>query len=287
MHEKCLVCNSSRLKEMKKYQHAYLVKCNNCGFVFSQRNPTEDELIKHYTNYPREHHISPLTINKYHQILASFERYRKTNNLLDVGCGNGHFLVEAKNMGWNVYGTEYTDDAVYVCNKKEICIKKGKLVSNSFKKNFFDIITSFEVIEHINYPVQEIKVFYRFLRPKGIVYITTPNFNSISRFILNHNWNIIEYPEHLSYYTKNTLNKLMKKNSFENIAFKSSGISVNRFRNNASHLKKKNISTDFTDEKLRSKIEKSGVLKTIKVIINFLLTTLSIGDTLKVIYIKR
>ena len=54
---KCINCNSSHLKVMDRYKHAFLVKCNDCGLVFGKKNPSAAELTAHYTNYPRYNSI--------------------------------------------------------------------------------------------------------------------------------------------------------------------------------------------------------------------------------------
>ena len=123
-HTNCLICNSSKLVSLKNYERSYLVECRNCHFVFSEKICSPKTLIEHYTNYPREHYISPITIANYNKLLDKFEKYRKTNNLLDVGCGSGYFLVEAQKRGWHVFGTEYTDEAVKICQTKaSLCIR--------------------------------------------------------------------------------------------------------------------------------------------------------------------
>ena len=88
-------------------------------------------------------------------------------------------------------------------------------ILNPINYNFkFDIITSFEVVEHINNPKEEINNYNQILRKGGLFYCTTPNFNSLSRRILKAKWNTICYPEHLSYYTIKTLTKLLKDTNF-------------------------------------------------------------------------
>ena len=121
---------------------------------------------------------------RYNELLDIFERYRKTSNILDIGCGVGYFLEEAKKRNWNVYGTEYSEQAVNICTEKGLNVKKGTTSSINFDKEFFDIITSFEVIEHINNPLEEIQSIYNILRDDGIFYLTTPNINSITRLLL-------------------------------------------------------------------------------------------------------
>ncbi len=203
-----------------------MVKCLACSFVFAQRIPTVAELEKHYEGYRRNDYLSPLTIKRYEELLDKLEPYRKTNNLIDVGCGIGYFLEVAKKRGWNVYGTEYTDSAVEICESKGISMKKGELNPDNYPEGFFDIITSFEVIEHINNPCQELLKFNKILRVGGCVYITTPNFNSLLRYVLKQDYSVITYPDHLSYYTPKTLKKVFSDNGFHKKWIKTIGISI-------------------------------------------------------------
>jgi len=173
-HNYCLLCNSSTLYTLRRYDKDYLVKCKSCGFVFCKKIPTNDELTIHYQKYTRGGYVSPITIKRYKELLDKFELYRKTNNILDIGCGDGYFLEVAQLMGWNVYGTEYTDEAVATCTKKGINIHQGILNSDNYKGIEFDVITSFEVIEHIYNPQTELQNIKNILRNKGVFYFTTP-----------------------------------------------------------------------------------------------------------------
>ena len=241
-HSNCLICYSTDIKPLKSYYNKHgLVKCKNCGFVFIDKVPTEEELNAHYSvySYGREDHLSPITVISYSKLLNEFEKYRKTNKILDVGCGRGWFLNEARKKGWNVYGTEYSDTAVKLCEDMGIEMRKGKLTPEQFPFSDFDIITSFEVLEHINNPNEEIKNIYKLLRVGGLFYCTTPNFNSILRYYKKENYRIISYPGHLSYYTKTTLTCLLKKNNFNLKKFLSTGISIGQI--NTSLLKKTDI----------------------------------------------
>ena len=96
-------------------------------------------------------------------------------------------------------------------------MKKGSLNQGDFGDDYFDVITSFEVIEHINEPTQDLDCVKSIVRKGGLVYVTTPNFNSISRSILGSRWNVVEYPEHLCYYTPDTLSRLFKNKGFKKL----------------------------------------------------------------------
>ncbi len=285
-HKFCLLCKSEHLYDLPLYEKAFLTKCKKCNFIFSKKSPTENELLTHYNNYGRSDYLSPITIKRYNELLDNFELYKKTNKILDVGCGIGYFLFEAKKRGWRVYGTEYTDSAVRICKEKGILINKGKLDINNYQLASFDIITSFEVIEHINNPLEEVSNFKNLLRSGGLAYITTPNFNSLSRYILKSKYNVITYPEHLSYYSPKTLKKLFKKTGFKNKKIKTTGISLTRYKTSSGKSNQKFISDVSDDEKIRTKIESNSYLKKLIILLNFILSFFGVGDNLKGWFIK-
>lgn len=285
-HNKCLICNSSSLENLEVYKHAYLVKCKTCKFIFSKKKPSLKELIDHYDGYSRNDYLSPITIIRYNELLDKFEKFKKTKKLLDVGCGIGYFLEVATKRGWEVYGTEYTEDAINICKSKGINVQKGKLQPQNYQIEQFDVITSFEVIEHINNPIEEITNFYKILRKGGLVYLTTPNFNSISRYYLKSNYNIITYPEHLTYYTPKTIKHLFKKLNFETLKIETTGFSVTRIKTSMGLSNQAFISKKSDDEILRRRIEKNFILKKSKIIVNLILSAFGKGNSLKGWFIK-
>jgi len=215
------------------------------------------------------------------------EPFRKTNKLLDVGCGIGYFLEVAKRKGWEVYGTEYTDEAVAICEMKGINMQKGKLNPANYNLEQFDIITSFEVIEHINNPNEELYNFNQLLRSGGLVYVTTPNFNSLLRYRLKAAYNVISYPEHLSYYNPKTLKHVFQKNGFLVKKIRTTGISLTRLKTSSGKSNQKYISSTSDDEKIRNQVESKWYLKIAKNIVNSALTISGKGDSLKGWFIKK
>lgn len=285
-HKTCILCDSPEIKGLKGYEKHHLVKCLSCKFIFCEPIPSEKELEAHYENYGRNDYLSPLTIKRYHEILDSFEPFRKTNKLIDVGCGIGYFLEEAKKRGWEVYGTEFTDEAMEICSKKGIYMNKGVLNPKDYNSQEFDVITSFEVIEHINNPREELQNFYKILRKGGMVYCTTPNFNSLLRYRLKEKYNVICYPEHLSYYTPKMLKYVFEKEGFRTKNIKATGISLTRLKTSKSTSNQELISQTSDDEVMRNRLETNIALNSIKKFTNWLLTFFGIGDALKGTFIK-
>lgn len=293
LHE-CILCGGTNLQVLKGYEFAWLTKCADCSMVFSSRNPSLTELEDYYSGYGRNDYLSPITIKRYNQILDGFESARKTNKLIDVGCGIGYFLEVAKERGWEVYGTEFTDKAIEICESKGITMHKGVLNPENYAPGDFDVVTSFEVIEHINTPNQEISNFNKLLRKGGILYITTPNFNSLLRYYLKGKYNVIGWPEHLSYYTPSTLERLMEKHDFTKDYIKTTGISLTRFLTSKTPSTSEDIregtefiSPETKDEKLRSSFEKNPLLGAAKNSVNNLLTLIGKGDALKGLFHKK
>lgn len=278
-HTHCTVCGSANIGVLsKEYSHAYLVRCLSCDLVFGERIPTTEELIEHYAKYPRHTSISPLTVKRYEELLEQFEPYRRTNKILDVGCGDGHFLEVARKKGWQVFGTEYTREACEPGRTKGIIMHEG-LIQSFESENNFDVVTSFEVLEHITDAPEHVAAIQKLMRKGGLFYFTTPNFDSLSRRWLGGKWKIIEYPEHLTYFSPSTVEKLLVKAGLQKLNIISTGITLRQFPNEREHYA-------TSEERFRNSIEASGGLRFAKRFVNFWLTQLGLGDSLKGYFVK-
>ena len=118
--ETCPSCASTKIKVLHHFETENLTKCTNCKLVFCFKIPTSEELQKHYEQYGRNDYLSPITIKRYRELLQDFQPYKKNLKILDIGCGMGFFLDKAKLIGWEVYGTEFTDEAIKICSDKGI-----------------------------------------------------------------------------------------------------------------------------------------------------------------------
>jgi hypothetical protein len=115
----------------------------------------------------------------------------------------------------------------------------------------------------------------------GGFYFTTPNFNSLSRRCLGGRWVVIEYPEHLVYYTVSTVDRLLSGAGFSRQSVRTTGFSPESVRCSTGT----GTMPGHADEGLRSEIEGRVFLRMARDIVNGLLNIFRAGYTLKGFYV--
>jgi ubiquinone/menaquinone biosynthesis C-methylase UbiE len=138
----------------------------------------------------------------------------KRGKILDIGCGNGDFLIFMKANGWETFGIDFDENAVMAAKKKGLTIFKGSLEDQNFPKNTFDAITLSHVIEHIYDPENMIKMCYDILKPGGLLVISTPNSASIGHRYFKKYWRGLEPPRHIHIFDLNCLKQVFLKSGF-------------------------------------------------------------------------
>ena len=114
--------------------------------------------------------------------------------------------------------------------------------------------------------------------------MTTPNFNSLNRWLSGSGWSIVNYPEHLNYFTPRTLAKLIRANALVVNETHTTGISISRLRSSRTGVKQENVDPGNDDQRLRDLIETHRGLQIVKQLANGLLGALGIGDTIKIFF---
>lgn len=153
----------------------------------------------------------------------------KKTKLLDVGCSSGAFLAAVKPYVKSVVGNEFnTKDASFVRKTLKIPVYTSPLGENPIKAPSFDLITAFQVLEHIDKPVEFLRTIGKYLKKNGRIIIEVPNVNDwlISVFDTPSYRDFYYREVHLFYYTPQTLLKMMKKAGFEGKVI-SSGLNSN------------------------------------------------------------
>jgi SAM-dependent methyltransferase len=136
--------------------------------------------------------------------------------LLDVGCGNGSFLVNMRALGWDVAGVE--PDAKSAGLAKEqfgLHVTVGTLEESNVDSNSFDCITAHHTIEHMFDPIAFLRESFRILRPGGKLVVTTPSVPSLGHRIFRRCWRGLEPPRHLYIFSPRALGACVERSGYE------------------------------------------------------------------------
>jgi 2-polyprenyl-3-methyl-5-hydroxy-6-metoxy-1,4-benzoquinol methylase len=158
--------------------------------------------------------------------LDIFAKYRQTNRMLDIGCFTGSFLVAAKNQGWKVEGTEISEPAAkFAQDEHNLSVYVHNLETGigPLPTDTFDVITLFDVIEHVQDPPALLSNVMSLLRPGGLVFADTPNYGSIVRMILGKEWSVF-FPWHRYYFTKYSLELMFTQTGYKITRIESFGV---------------------------------------------------------------
>ena len=132
-------------------------------------------------------------------------------SLLDVGCGNGEFMLSAENLGWKCTGIDFDEKAVIAACEAGLNVLTGRLEECGLPKQSFDAITLAHVVEHLHDPVGTLRLCHELLKPGGVVSIMTPNLDALSHAAFGQYWRGLETPRHLAIFTFDSLRLACEK----------------------------------------------------------------------------
>jgi SAM-dependent methyltransferase len=126
--------------------------------------------------------------------------------LLDVGCGDGSFLVRMKSRGWDVAGVDFDAKAIATAKRKHgLNLHHGDLAQVNFPGDKFDAITLNHVIEHVPLPLDLLAECRRILKPGGRLIVVTPNSVSMGHQWFGRHWKGLDPPRHLHIFSPGNL----------------------------------------------------------------------------------
>jgi len=204
----------------------YLKVCSHCGQLVSQCSEQSYQKSMEEFNDPKGTWPTPKTIRSLirstKKILKEIEtvtgKDRSQIRLLDVGCSNGAFIHAANEMGMNCEGVEPAKEAALAAQKSGLKVSHGFLENVHLPANSFDVLTLFEVIEHLKEPLSLLKECKRLLKPAGILCIRTGNADSWTVNVLKGKWhyfNIDKHGGHISFFNKNSMSAIAQNTGFK------------------------------------------------------------------------
>ena len=225
---KCIICGCEEndviyyFNELPKFKQIGdkrdIVKCKECDLIYcSPRNINESMLDIYENNYWQDYQLTVGELDIVDRVSdfemiskerVGFIKEQKTNGkFLDVGCSQGFLVYEAKKSGFDAYGIDLNNfDIENGIKKYDVKLEKSFL--SDYEENNFDVITSFNVIEHVSNPVDMLIQKKERLSNDGIIVIGTHDVECENHITEKENWKHIIPNEHLYFFSIESLNKM-------------------------------------------------------------------------------
>jgi len=220
-----------------------VVRCRRCGLVY-----TNPRLADHNATYLLASRSEPQIIERhgrrksavYEQALNEIQgllRQQGLNRqirLLDLGCGSGHFLAAAKKQGFEVYGIEPAFvPAEYAKNHFDLPVIRNDILDADLPENSFDVITAWDVIEHVSDPQRMLRQCTRWLKDDGIMALRFPSaaWQKIKGVILHRilagSRAAFSPTMHLYFFSSRTFAQMADKVNLEVLKVKNTPVEIN------------------------------------------------------------
>jgi SAM-dependent methyltransferase len=224
----CNACASPTSKALLQKDGYDLVRCADCGLISVANPPTDEQRAKLYS-FDAGYHASLVddaASKAFHEREAALNlrvlrRFASDGRLLDIGCSTGLFLRAARDMGWTGQGLEYSPDSSRIAREQhQLDVKTGELRADTYPAGSFDVVTLWDVIEHVPDPYATLVQVHRILADGGQLLLKTPNADGLyPRLSLRLAgrlgfWGHAEPPGHLFQFSVASLSRLAERAGF-------------------------------------------------------------------------
>ncbi len=199
-----------------------IVQCQNCGLVMT--NPRDDAatLAAIYANladevYDAEEQNRQRVARQRIRLIAGCAT-QAAPRLLDLGCATGIFAGAAQAAGWQAHGLEPSAWAIRQARQRfpAVAFSQGKIEDAVFSPGSFDVITLWDVLEHVPEPALTLKKIHPWLAEDGWLLINVPDIASLPARLMGKHW-VLMLREHLWYFSPATLEKLLEQCGYQMI----------------------------------------------------------------------
>lgn len=193
-----------------------IVRCRTCALAFVSPRMKPEYIWRGYSDATDVHYAAQENdrIRTFARAIRRIERdVPDRGTLLDVGCAAGFFLKAARDVGWSVAGIEPNRGlAAWGSARYDVPVRSIPFTEYTSDR-FYDVITFWDVLEHVTDPRAYIRRAFTTLRPGGFLYVNFPDFGSILARIAGKRWWFLS-SVHIYYFTRTTLAKLLIAEGF-------------------------------------------------------------------------
>lgn len=199
--------------------HPQIVACRHCGYVYANPRWSEEELIAAYgavedETYVTERHGRVLTFQKHLKHMEKWTGPANGRSLLDIGAYIGVFVEIAQKAGWEASGVEPSDWAAAAAQKRGLNVIVGTQDAPALQGKTFDVLTMWDVIEHVDSPSDEMAKAYHLLKPGGWLVLHTMDIGSLTAKVMGSRWPWF-MDMHLHYFSKKSMAQMLEKNGYQ------------------------------------------------------------------------
>lgn len=199
--------------------HQQIVQCRHCGHVYTNPRWQADELLDAYVAVEDETYVleragRERTFAHHLNHLEKFSGPGAGRPLLDVGAYIGIFVEVAQANGWQAIGVEPSQWAAKLAQENGLPVFQGTLDAPMLKERRFDVITMWDVIEHMDDPAAEIVKARELLKPGGIMAIHTMDVDSLTARLMGRRWPWL-MDMHIEYFSQATMRRLLLNQGME------------------------------------------------------------------------
>jgi SAM-dependent methyltransferase len=146
-------------------------------------------------------------------------RFKQSGELLDLGCSAGSFLEFMRGESWNLFGIEMSAQAARTAEARSGAkVFVGDVLDAQFPRESFDVVTCFDVLEHLYEPRKVINRVAEWLKPGGIFYVLVPNVDSAEARVFRSYWHGLELPRHLFHFSPKSLKLLAESAGLQEVS---------------------------------------------------------------------
>ncbi len=207
-----------------------IVACKNCDHKYMTPVIKQELMGRYYSILNSEFYHSGKEVynqnkKEYEDYTTIIKGFKARGKVLEIGCGNGFLLKTLEAAGYDCYGVEPSPLAFgYAKNDLGLQVENSFLAESSFYNEQFDIVILIDVVEHVinmQAMMQELK---KVLKPDGMIFIGTGNIGSLNARLAKQNWGYFLSWEHVSFFNKKSMHRLLHDNNFKNIIIRETSL---------------------------------------------------------------